>query len=196
MPDTSTSLLDRIRLHDDGPSWKRLVDLYTPLIQSWLRRYGSAVQAHDLDDLVQEVLAQVVRGLPKFQHNRRPGAFRCWLRMIAVHRLLAFRRAQKSRPVTSGDSVIDGQLAQLEDPESDLSRLWDQEHDRHVLRRLRELIEPEFNPTTWQAFTRTALKGERAAEVASDLGMTINAVLLAKSRVLRRLRQESHGLID
>jgi RNA polymerase sigma-70 factor, ECF subfamily len=196
MPDTSTSLLDRIRLHDDGPSWKRLVDLYTPLIQGWLRRYGSAVQAHDLDDLVQEVLAQVVRGLPEFQHNRRPGAFRCWLRMIAVHRLLAFRRAQKSRPVASGDSVIDGQLAQLEDPESALSSLWDHEHDRHVLRRLRELIQPEFNPTTWQAFTRTALKGERAADVAADLGITLNAVLLAKSRVLRRLRQESQGLID
>jgi RNA polymerase sigma factor (sigma-70 family) len=196
MPDTSISLLDRIRLHDDGPSWKRLVDLYTPLIQGWLRRYGGTVQAHDLDDLVQEVLAQVVRGLPEFQHNRRPGAFRCWLRMIAVHRLLAFRRAQKSRPVASGDSVIDGQLAQLEDPESALSRLWDHEHDRHVLRRLREMIEPEFNPTTWQAFTHTALKGERAADVAADLGMTLNAVLLAKSRVLRRLRQESQGLID
>ena len=125
MPDTSTSLLDRIRLHPDGPSWKRLVDLYTPLIQGWLRRFGGAVQSHDLDDLVQDVLGQVVRGLPTFQHSQRPGAFRCWLRTIAVHRLLAFRRAQKARPVAGGDSSIDEQLAQLEDPESDLSRRWD-----------------------------------------------------------------------
>jgi RNA polymerase sigma-70 factor (ECF subfamily) len=196
MPDTSTSLLDRIRLHPDGPSWKRLVDLYTPLIQGWLRRFGGAVQSHDLDDLVQDVVGQVVRGLPTFQHSGRPGAFRCWLRTIAVHRLLAFRRAQKSRPVASGDSSIDEQLAQLEDPESDLSRRWDQEHDRHVLRRLRDLIESEFSTSSWQAFTRTALKGERTAAVAADLGMTVNAVLLAKSRVLRRLRQESRGLIE
>jgi RNA polymerase sigma-70 factor (ECF subfamily) len=196
MPDTSTSLLDRIRLHPDGPSWKRLVDLYTPLIQGWLQRFGGAVQSHDLDDLVQDVLGEVVRGLPTFQHSRRAGAFRCWLRTIAVHRLLAFRRAQKSRPMMSGDRSIDEQLAQLEDPASDLSTLWDQEHDQHVLRRLRELIKPEFNPASWQAFTRTALQGERAATVAADLGMTVNAVLLAKSRVLRRLRQESRGLID
>jgi RNA polymerase sigma-70 factor (ECF subfamily) len=196
MPDTSTSLLDRIRLHPDGPSWKRVVELYTPLIQGWLRRSSGALQSHDLDDLVQDVLGQMVRGLPTFQHSRRPGAFRCWLRTITVHRLLAFRRAQKSRPLASGDSSVDPELAQLEDPESDLSRLWDREHDQHVLRRLRELVEPEFNPASWQAFTRTALLGERAAAVAADLGMTINAVLLAKSRVLRRLRQESRGLVE
>src|SRR5208282_5272345 len=98
---------------------------------------------------------------------------------------------QKSRPMTYGDNSIDEELAQLEDPESDLSTLWDQEHDQYVLQRLRELIEPEFNAKSWQSFTRTALKGERAAAVAADLGMTVNAVLLAKSRVLRRLRQES-----
>ena len=71
MADTSTSLLDRIRLHPDGPSWKRLVDLYTPLIQGWLRRFGGPVQSHDLEDLVQDVLGEVVRGLPTFQHSRR-----------------------------------------------------------------------------------------------------------------------------
>ena len=98
--------------------------------------------------------------------------------------------------MTGGDQSIDEQLAQLEDPNSDLSARWDQEHDQHVLRRLRELIEPEFSAASWQAFTRTALKGERPAAVAADLGVTDNAVLLAKSRVLRRLRQESRGLID
>jgi RNA polymerase sigma-70 factor (ECF subfamily) len=196
MPDTSTSLLDRLRLHPDGPSWRRLVDLYTPLIQGWLRRYGGSVQPHDMDDLVQEVLSAVIRDLPKFQDGERPGSFRCWLRTIAVHRLQAFWRAEKARPLTGGDRLIDEQLAQLEDSDSGLSRLWDQEHDQFVLRRLRELIEPEFNPKSWQAFTRTAMKGERPASVAADLGMTVNAVLLAKSRVLRRLRQESKGLID
>jgi RNA polymerase sigma-70 factor (ECF subfamily) len=84
----------------------------------------------------------------------------------------------------------------LEDPDSGLSRLWDEEHDRHVLRRLMELIEHEFSPAAWQAFRRVGLSGEGAAAVAADLGMTVNAVLLAKSRVLRRLRQEARGLVD
>jgi RNA polymerase sigma-70 factor (ECF subfamily) len=194
MAETSTSLLDRIRLHADGPSWKRLVDLYTPLIHGWLRRH--AVQPNDADDLVQEVLSVVARELPRFRHDRRRGAFRCWLRTITVHRLQAFWRGQQSRPVAAGGSALDDRLAQLEDPAGGLSRLWDQEHDRHVLRRLRELIEPEFTPATWQAFERTALQGERPAAVAADLGTSVNAVLLAKSRVLRRLREESRGLVD
>src|SRR5206468_872600 len=62
--------------------------------------------------------------------------------------------------------------------------------------RLLEVAEPEFAPSTWQAFQRLAVDGRPAAEVAAELGTTVNAVLLAKSRVLRRLRQEARGLVD
>jgi RNA polymerase sigma-70 factor (ECF subfamily) len=194
MSTTSVSLLDRLRTQPDGPSWQRLVDLYTPLIHGWLRR--QSVRPEDADDLVQEVLSAVVRDLPRFRHDQRRGAFRCWLRTITVHRLRHFWRSQRSRPVATGDSAVEEQLRQLEDPDSGLSRLWDEEHDRHVLRRLLELIEHEFSPTTWQAFRRVGLTGESAAAVAADLGMTVNAVLLAKSRVLRRLREEACELVD
>jgi RNA polymerase sigma-70 factor (ECF subfamily) len=170
------------------------VDLYTPLIQGWLRRYD--VRPEDAEDLTQEVLSVVVRELPRFEHDRRRGAFRCWLRTITIHRLRGFWRASRTRPAATGDRAVDEQLRQLEDPDSHLSRLWDEEHDQFVLRRLLELIEPDFTPSWWQAFRRVALGGERAAAVAADLGMTVNAVLLAKSRVLRRLREEARGLVD
>jgi RNA polymerase sigma-70 factor (ECF subfamily) len=194
MSTTSVNLLDRLRTQPDSRSWQRLVAVYTPLIHGWLRRY--ALRPEDADDLVQEVLSAVVRDLPRFQHDQRRGAFRCWLRTITVHRLRHFWRTQRSGPVATGDSAVAEQLRQLEDPDSSLSRLWDEEHDRHVLRRLLELVEPEFAATAWQAFRRVGLGGERAATVAADLGMSVNAVLLAKSRVLRRLRQEAHGLVD
>jgi len=77
-----------------------------------------------------------------------------------------------------------------------LSDLWNREHDEHVLRRLLELVEPEFTSPVWQAFRGVALEGKPAAEVAAELGATVNAVFLAKSRVLRRLRQEARGLVD
>jgi len=58
------------------------------------------------------------------------------------------------------------------------------------------LIEPEFTATTWQAFRRIAILEDRAPQVASELGLTVNAVLLAKFRVLKRLREEAAGLVN
>jgi DNA-directed RNA polymerase specialized sigma24 family protein len=54
MADTSFSLLNRLRLQPDAESWQRLVDLYTPLIQGWLRQHS--VPAADAEDLTQEVM--------------------------------------------------------------------------------------------------------------------------------------------
>jgi RNA polymerase sigma-70 factor (ECF subfamily) len=169
------------------------VDLYGPLLGAWLRRQG--VRPQDAEDLVQEVLGVVAREMPEFRHNRRPGAFRAWLRAILVNRLRAFWRARRSQPVAAGGPPLP-EWEELEDPAGPLSRLWDQEHDRHVLRRLLELIEPEFAPATWQAFRRLTFDGQPAAAVARELGLSVNAVWLAKSHVLRRLRQEARDLLD
>ena len=194
MAETSHSLLERLREHPEGEDWRRLIDLYSPLLRAWLDRSG--VQSADADDLIQEVLAVLVRELPRFQHNQRPGAFRRWLRTILVHRLRDFWRSRQHRPQAVGGSDLLTQLDQLEDPDSGLSRLWDEEHDRQVVRRLLERIEGEVTPPTWQAFRRVALEGKDEATVAAELGLSVNAVFIAKSRVLQRLRREASGLID
>jgi RNA polymerase sigma-70 factor (ECF subfamily) len=194
MSETSFSLLNRLRSQPDAESWRRLVELYTPLIKGWLRRHD--VSAIDADDLTQEVMAVVVRELPHFEHNQQRGAFRNWLRTIAVHRLRALWRSRQRGTLATGGSDFLKMLDELEDPQSDLSRLWDQQHDQHVARRLMELVEPQFEPTTWRAFRRTVIDGAKAATVAAELQISVNAVLLAKSRVLSRLRQEMHGLTD
>jgi RNA polymerase sigma-70 factor (ECF subfamily) len=87
-------------------------------------------------------------------------------------------------------------LDDLEDPHGGLSRVWDEEHDRYVLERLMELIEPEFKPATWAAFRGHVIEGRPADAVAAELGVTPNVVFIAKSRVLHRLRDEARGLID
>jgi len=194
MSETSLSLLNRLRSQPDAESWRRLVDLYTPLIQGWLRRHS--VPPADADDLTQEVMTVVVRELPQFEHNQRPGAFRSWLRTITVNRLRALWRSRRGRPIATGDSDFLKMLDALEDPGSNLARLWDQQHDQHVARRLMELVQPQFEPKTWQAFRRVVLDGIKAAVVAAELNISVNAVLLAKSRVLSRLRQEMQGLTD
>jgi RNA polymerase sigma-70 factor (ECF subfamily) len=185
--DTPISLLERLQLCPDPVSWQRLVSLYTPLISGWLARYR--VQPSDVDDLTQEVFRTLVVELPHFRHDLRRGAFRRWLRTIAVNRLRTLWRTRAS----PADDVL---LTQLEDPASDPNRRWDEEHDRFVARRLLELLEPEFEPPTWNAFRLLVLEGVETREVADRLNTTPNAVRIAKSRVLSRFRREIEGLID
>jgi RNA polymerase sigma-70 factor (ECF subfamily) len=189
--DTSPSLLQRVQERTDAAAWQRLVQLYTPLIRAWLRKHD--LQTEDVNDLVQQVFTVLIAKLPGFVHSGRPGAFRHWLRSITVNHLRAFWRAR--RPL-GGQAEMDAVLDQLEDPDSGLSREWDREHDQHVIRKVLEYVEPEFKPTTWKAFRRVVLDEAPPEAVAAELGLSINAVLIAKSRVLRRLREEAWGLID
>jgi RNA polymerase sigma-70 factor (ECF subfamily) len=194
MNSTSLSLLNRLQQTDDSKNWNRLVDLYAPLLRLWLQKYE--VQSTDADDLVQEVLMAVSKDLKSFDHSGRSGAFRSWLRTILVHRLRNFWRAQGRRPLASADLDIERRLDQLEDPNSEMSEIWNRQHDRHVARQLLAKTESSFEPNTWKAFCRVALDGARPNIVATELGISLNAVFSAKSRVLKRLRQEAEGLVD
>lgn len=194
MNETSLSLLNRLRGAPEPESWSRLVDLYAPLIRAWLRKYD--VQESDAEDLVQEVLLAVSKDLGQFEHGGQPGAFRGWLKAILVNRLRKFWRARDRRPQARGDSDIDARLAQLDDPASEMSQIWNREHDQYVLRQLLALAEPHFASTTWTAFCRVALDGHKPDVVAQEMGISRNAVIVAKCRVLSRLRQESEGLVE
>jgi RNA polymerase sigma factor (sigma-70 family) len=194
MPVTSASLLERVRASSDADSWQRLVAIYDPLVRGWLRRHVLAED--DVDDVSQEVMSVVVRRLAEFQHNGRIGAFRTWLKTITANCLRDHWRRGKNLPRAAGESGFEGILSQLADPGSELSRIWDLDHDRHVARQLLHLLRGEFEPRTWNAFQRTALEGASASDVAAELGLSTNAVFIARSRVLARLRQEAAELID
>jgi RNA polymerase sigma-70 factor (ECF subfamily) len=182
--ETSVSLLERLTGTPTDEDWRRLDDLYRPLLRAWVARAG--VPASDVDDLVQDVLLVVFREVAGFE-RRRQGAFRAWLRTILAHRVRDYRRGQKYFAVP---------LDELESPDSALSRLWDREHNEHVAASLMQRVQGDFAPETWQAFRRHALEDEPAQEVAKALGLSLNSVLLAKSRVLKRLRQEAAGLLE
>lgn len=194
MSETSLSLLDSLRGTARNDAWPHLADVYSPLLRNWLTRFE--VEATDADDLVQEVMLTVSRELPQFEHSGRTGAFRSWLRTILVHRLRDFWRSRNYRPAAAGGSTWMEQLQQLEDESSHVSREWNLEHDRHVMARLLEHVRPRFEAKTREAFRRQMFDGQRADAVATELGMPLNSVYVARSRVLSTLRREAAGLID
>jgi RNA polymerase sigma-70 factor (ECF subfamily) len=193
MEGTRQSLLLRAQT-GDADAWKDLTDLYRPLLLTWLGR--QQVPTSDLDDLVQEILLAVFQYLPTFRHSGQQGAFRAWLRTIACNRAHDYWRARKNRTPASGGSDVKDVLNQIQDPESELNRQWDEEHDHYLLRCLLDLMEQEFEPSTVRAFRRLALDGASGAEVAGELGLSVAAVYVAKSRVLHKIREHAAGLID
>ena len=100
-------------------------------------------------------------------------------------------RSQET-PIQHGDAEV---LLQATAPDG-IGAFAEVEYQQYVTRRALELMQSEFQPTTWKAFWENVVNERPAADVAAELGLTENAVYLAKGRVLRRLRQELAGLLD
>ncbi len=191
--ETSLSLLDRLKDSSNLKEWDVFVKLYRPFVCRYLS--GFDICQEDAEDVSQEALVATYRALPDFRHNGRVGSFRRWLRIIVHQRALYFLRSRQHHPTPVGAS-FENPLASYESLANSLEEEWEREHDQYVLSRLLNLIEREFTKTTWEAFHRQVLNGQVALEVARSLGITANAALIAKSRVLRRLREVSAGLVD
>jgi RNA polymerase sigma factor (sigma-70 family) len=190
---TSLSLLDRLKVAPpDASDWNRLQGIYLPLIERWLARVPGL--GDESADLAQEVLVVVFRELHRFD-RRREGSFRAWLRQVTVNKVRRYRTKRRRQPAIGLDAAH-GFLERLSDPKDDLAREWDRDHDSHVAQELLAVVQRDFSPTTWNAFRRFGIDGVPAARVAEELGLSENAVILAKSRVFKRLREEAGDLLQ
>ena len=191
LADTSHSLICRLKADNSGDDWNVFVKIYRPFIMGYLRRCD--ITGQDADDVCQNVLTQVVQGIARFEHNDRVGAFRTWLRKIARQRIWEFIHSrQKSNRLINNLRAFNSE----DDVGLVIDEHWDREHDRYVVNRLLQLIRPEFTHRTWESFRAVVLGSEKPAAVANRLGVTANSVLIAKSRIMKRLRETGDGLID
>ncbi len=186
---TSRSLLDRLRNRHDSQAWQLWLTIYEPWLRDWLRQ--RRLQPADIDDLLQNILGVVSQKMPAFVHSGQPGAFRAWLRRILVNEMRHFFRGRQHQSPHAPSDWLD----LLEDNTSEMSRQWDREHDQQLVRRLLAVVQSDFQPQTWEVFRLLVLEDRPAAEVAHRCGMGLNAVYVAKSRVLARLREELGGLV-
>lgn len=185
---TRITFIQRLASGSDE-AWTELNAVYRPLILGWLRRYQ--LQASDSEDLVQEVLTVLALRVGEFEHNGRLGAFRNWLRTTTVNVTRTYFRKKNRAPQAVGSDTFVEMLQQLEDPDSEQSREFNREHDQYLVSRLVDRVSAQFQPSTMTAFRMHVVQGKSAKETAAELGLTVTAVHIAKSRVLRRLREEA-----
>jgi len=191
---TSASLIARIRRHD-SEAWRRLVQSYGPLVYGWGRQAG--LQSSDAADVMQETFRSVAKSIEVFERNAPGDSFRGWLWTITRNKIRDhFRRAGKRREAQG--TPIDQLLQHVpEQPPDELgsSSVIDGASVRLVRAAVDE-VKGEFEPRTWQAFWRVTVEEQPAADAAAGLGMSVGALYVAKSRVLRRLREVLSGLLD
>ena len=188
MDSTSVSLLKRLRSPNDDRAWERFVELYTPLMDFWVRKIG--VPTSDAPDLVQSVFATLVKELPKFQYDRGK-SFRGWLRTVTLNTARDYFRRNATRPQQTSE-----RLAETAAIACDVEFVEEAEYRAHLVGCALKLMRSEFQDTHWQACWQHVVEGRSAEEVATELGVTTNVVYLAKSRILRRLREELAGMLE
>jgi RNA polymerase sigma-70 factor (ECF subfamily) len=185
----SSGLLGEVKANAaDG--WTRMTRLYAPLVFYWCLRQG--LQPADAEDVVQEVFRTIAARVGEFQRKEGSGSFRAWLRTITRHKIGDLLRAKRRRVERLRDPTEEqfwhdtprGQPV-VDDPDVPLP-----EETAILYARVLEIVESEFEPSTWRAFYRVVIDGVSPKAVAEELGLSVNSVYLAKSRVLRRVRDE------
>jgi RNA polymerase sigma-70 factor (ECF subfamily) len=185
----SSTLLERVR-GQDQQAWQQLVFLFDPDVYGWCRKGGLLPQ--DAADVRQEVFTAVYLGLPTFRQDRSQESFRGWLYGITRHKINDRKRKAARQPAAQGGSEAARLLAEVPEPEYECET--PDEMAARVHRAL-ELLRPHYKEKTWEAARRVTVEGQTPAEVAAALGMTPNAVYIAKSRVLHDLREEFRDLL-
>ena len=189
--ETPLSLLERARTND-ADAWRRLVELYRPLVLFWCA--ARKVDPTDAEDVAQGVLVAAAAGLDRFHHDRPGDTFRGWLRAITHNQVRLHVRRNHGRPQAVGGSDAWQSLQAVANPPAG-DDVDEQAEVGQLYRRAVEQVRGEFEEPTWQAFWLTTIEGRLPGALADVLGMTPAAIRQAKSRVLRRLKQEMGELL-
>ncbi len=183
---TSPTLLARVALQPaDEDAWNTLVDRYAPKIVGWCRAWG--LPGPDIEDITQAVLTKLVVRLRRFRYDPSR-SFRGFLHTVTQGAIIDALAARGSI-IAEGGSEASKALTSVE-ARVDLARRLEEEYDRELLGKAMERIQQRVLPHNWEAFRLTAIEGLTGAEAAGRLRMQVAAVFVAKSTVMKMLKQD------
>ena len=182
---TTTIVLEHLAREEAG-AWELFVRRFRQPVIRFARDLG--LSEDEAEDVVQETLASFLRAYRNGRYDRDKGRLSSWLFGIAHRTAMKIRskaaRQQRLAPVRGRTAFWDD----LPDKEA-ARRSWDQSWEQAMFRQCLEQVRVEVEPATMLAFEAVSFHDRRASEVAAELGITSNAVFLAKHRVLKRLRE-------
>ena len=190
-PETSHSLLLRVRNAEDEAAWAEFSEIYRPVIFRLALQKG--MQHADAEDLAQQVLVAIAGAVNRWEPDNGRARFRTWVRRIAENAILnALTRGVPDKG--SGNEIVRAFLHERPakcGPDSDLLRT---EYRREIFTLAARRIRDEFSDTTWDSFWLTAVEGMDINDAARQLERSRGSVYASRSRVMKRLRQKVEEL--
>ena len=178
---THATLLARLADGVDPAAWREFHDRYADLLRGFARRYG--LQPADCDDATQEILLALAKSVGKFQYDPAKGKFRSYLKTVALRTVFRILRQKKAARTLE----LSGEEVDAAAGDSATEEYWEQEWRQYHVRRAMRRLESEFNEQHRMVFSHYAVKGLPASKTAAELGLSVDQVYQAKSRILRRL---------
>jgi RNA polymerase sigma-70 factor (ECF subfamily) len=178
---THTSLLARLTDRSDAAAWREFTERYGELIRGFARRRG--LQPADCDDVVQEVLLSLSKALPGFRYDPGKGKFRSFLKTVALNAIIDKHRRKKGE---AGINHIESTTL-LTSQDLEAEQAWETEWRQYHLRQALRVVAVEFSEADYNAFRHYALEQRDARQTAAAMGLSVDQVYQAKSRITRRL---------
>jgi RNA polymerase sigma-70 factor, ECF subfamily len=184
---TTTTVLDRLRDANDHSAWSSFVERFRAPITSFSRKLGLGLS--DAEDVSQETLMAFLECYRKDAYERGRGRLGHYLFGIAHNKILLARRKIASREVQVSVAEDGTSFFAAVPDTAAAEQAWEQEWRQATLLQCLEQVRQEVSPQTFEAFRLVVFENAEPAKVAEQLGMTRNAVFIAKHRVAGRLRE-------
>ncbi len=181
--ETSYSLLARALDYDDREAWDRMVSSYDKFIYYLLRK--SQINENELDDLRQQVMANLVRDLKKY--NRNKGRFRVWFSHLVRSTIqMHYRKRMSEERKAEAYELNAGIYSQ---PENEIDTYFTKQWELYLMRLAMDRVKEKYRGQAVEVF-ELGLDGLSTNEIIAQTGLSEASVYKYKQRVKRSLMIE------
>jgi RNA polymerase sigma factor (sigma-70 family) len=183
---TTTMILDGLKASENATVWRNFCTHFHPLLVNFAKHIG--LSAADAEDAAQETMLAFLKAYRGGKYDRQKGRLSDWLFGIARNVILDLRKRLPREHLVADGSTRTSFWQMLEDPNA-AKVSWDTQWRRMVLTACLEQVRREIDLSVFEAFRLYAIEDKSVEEVAGKFNISPNAVYIAKSKILSRLRQ-------
>jgi len=167
----------RLAQQGDSKAYARLFKKITPILRAFVGK--NLNNAHDAEDVVQEILISIHKASHTYDTNR---PFKAWMFTIARYRLADYLRAVYSKRQKGRDVNFEDEAYQVSHPQN----VTEDYENREYVGKLLDALPKKQR----KIVTMMKIKGHTAQETAQKLNMNESAVKVSAHRAYKALAQK------